>query len=44
MVDQVCLMEQDKKAIGQYIRRNNEILLNETKENLPRTHRKTVSI
>ncbi len=33
MVDQVCLVEQ-KKAIGQCIWRNNEIMLNEIKENL----------
>src|SRR5579863_551372 len=32
-----------KKAIGQCIRRNNEIMLNEIKENLSRTHHKTVS-
>ena len=43
MIDQVCLVEQKKKAIGQYIRRNNVITLNETKENLSRTHHKIVS-
>ena len=32
-----------KKAIGQCIRRNNEIMLNEIKENLSKTHHKTVS-
>ena len=43
MVDQVCLVR-EKKAIGQCIRRNNEITLSEIKENLSRTHHKTVSI
>ncbi len=33
-----------KKAIDQYLRRNNEKTLNGIKENLSRTHQKTVSI
>ena len=33
----------EKKAIGQYIRRNNEITLNEIKENLSRTYHSSVS-
>ena len=33
----------EKKAIGQYIRRNDVITLNEIKENLSRTHHKIVS-
>ena len=37
------LGETEKKAIGQYIRRNNVITLNEIKENLSRTHHKIVS-
>ena len=37
------LSEIEKKAISQYIRRNNEIILNEIKENFFKTHHKTVS-
>src|SRR5579862_8275612 len=33
----------EKKAIGQYIRCNNEIICSEIKENLSRTYHKTVS-
>ncbi|CAF1461875.1 unnamed protein product [Rotaria sordida] len=33
----------EKKAIGQYIRYNNEITLNEIKENLSKMHHKSVS-
>jgi hypothetical protein len=37
------LSEIEKKAVGQYIRCNNQIILNEIKESLSRTHHKTVS-
>ncbi|CAF4146785.1 unnamed protein product, partial [Rotaria sordida] len=33
----------EKKAIGQYIRNNNEITLNEIKENSSKMHQKSVS-
>ena len=38
-----ALSGKEKKSIGQYIRQNNEITLNELKENLSRTHHKLVS-
>jgi transposase len=37
------LSEIEKQAIGQYIRRNNEIILKEIKENFFRAHHNTVS-
>ena len=43
MVDHVFLVEKKKKPIGQYIRYNNEITLNEMKEKLSKMHHKLVS-
>lgn len=43
MVDRVSLMEETKQAIGQYIRRNNEITLKEIKEKLSEVYHKSIS-
>ena len=43
MVDHVPLLEQEKRAIGQYIRHNHQITVNEIKEKLSSAYHSSVS-